>query len=1147
MGSNFYINNIYLYRLLMGYIKTFTSIIVVLIVIVLFYSSFSSKAEYELDRAGEEFIKGDFTSAEIILRKLKHKISDSEYHLYLAYIKREKESLESSNKHLQLAKQSLICINKSHAPSSRIALEIYLNEIYNAFLVGNAAKMTEPLRTAMLIRKDNIWIGFFKALQAFLQKDYLPALQEWQEQAHAGYLSPWMRKIFGEHFDSLWYSLHLCSAKIAVGDFIEARQHLQNLRLNASVDNQAKINLLMGLSYLKEGEKESIISSTPYYKEAIYHLSQVVLPMKCYNDEQIQIRHILKKQTQALIEAQIFEDISFYANVMTKWNTIEDLESLKYDLVLALNQKIQEADGSSIHKIAQALNHVVIDPEQRHNLQIKFEDLFHDSLEAGSLTDLGSHLEIMRLFARDPAALNKYAADQVAAYIFQLIPIDNEDLCLTASYFDYWMKIDSGRDDHYALAAFLIAIGEKFWNIAEHGKALKLFKLSVSLPYLEDQPKLYATLMPTLKKLCPKLENGDQGICLELFNIINPQNSSKNDEYKRQGFKGLKNNKPLESLEWFSKITPISSDVTAGKSLAYFLSQQWEKALEEYKNLPVNYAILPAMKRILLESHAALGDFHTCNNILAQLFKTPQQLSENITSPIFLEFKEQFLDYQTPEFVAGIFYHKWKNDTSKGLEYFRKIPKLTPEVSFAIGKTLWESKKYQEAYDVLMKAFPMDNIQNLKNTPTEEAISLLAQVEEALDYQIEAAVHYAAYYELFSSNVQYREHYAKILMSLHRYIEALTQWEFIAKSRPLSDDEKISTIKCLIHLDQFNEADKRMLAFFSEDSHKPFELYLELGEFLFITGNHKLLNDILSKVPEPSQRSFAINQALLNLWIEIGEYEKALELLEAIKPLLEQTPEGLCSMALLYSKLSNHSLALNLVKKAQNLDPYNTSVSGMIDALEMEELELSSLKHQRIVLQKLLQTSYSPAALKIEYVKKIIAIAHRKQQCFDKSLDPLPEWQEIHKILKDLIELYPNVPVLYLLLGKTQSLTNERVKAKESFERVLKLDGSNVEAMKNLSFTDPLPGDPLSRIQDSCGLLKKALKYAPNDASLWNRLADLYLKEKEWFSAVIALKNAVKFQPNREEAFFKLARLQLILENAGSEQQFQELETEWIK
>ena len=53
----------------------------------------------------------------------------------------------------------------------------------------------------------------------------------------------------------------------------------------------------------------------------------------------------------------------------------------------------------------------------------------------------------MRLFAKDPQALTKRKADEIAANILQMIPVDGQDLNLTIPYLDFWMSLERGPAD----------------------------------------------------------------------------------------------------------------------------------------------------------------------------------------------------------------------------------------------------------------------------------------------------------------------------------------------------------------------------------------------------------------------------------------------------------------------------------------------------------------------------------------------------------------------------------------------------------------------------------------------------------------------------------------------------------------------------
>ena len=1213
-------------------IKTIAIIFSCLVIFFACYNSYTFKTEYKLDRASEEFIKQDYAAAEKLLRNLKNKISDTEYHLYMAYILRDKGAMERSNMHLQKAEEALDQLKYSPKQSRRIALETHLNSAFNAYLQKDYPKMSASIQKAAQTKKKHIWVAFFNTLEAFIHKNYALALEEWQEQPHIGYLSPWMRKSFGDKFDSLWYSIRLCEAKIALGNHQEARKQLHSLIYSAPNEQQMNINFLLGFSYLKEAEDYCETCSNPYYKEAVYYLSQVPIYIKDYQEEFLTAIRALHKHTLDLMDRHIFEDIPFYSQVLTKWHSALDITDLEQPITNALYKAIEERDWPATKKMTQALSHLNIDASKSHELEKTFLDLFQRSSTDDLIDELDVLYENLHLFTKKPKPLNRKLANIIGAQIFELLPIDTPDLFLTTPYFEFWMKLDDIRAYRYIFAQELIIAAGLFWSEEDqHDKALALFKFGAALPYIKDQSKIHQKLTATAEPLFTKDTANDNLLkslknILEYHSVRNEDNLKQpffadsqetilllsnadddeedmlppgenqdpegkksltilglveyyeenyagalnhlqkiqapgitalkalaisemlagdyeaghalfqtfashfaisNEEYQRLGFGFLHNEMPQESLKWFSPITPLPPEVIAGKCIAYFQAHQWKDALNEYKNLPNHFKSLPGLQRILLESTAAMGDFQSCSLLVAQILDNTKPAKEKNYSNIFVNFKKRYLDYQTPEFVVGIYYHKWKKDTAKALEYLQKISAPSPLISLNLAKILCEDKKYQEAYDVIVKAYPLKFLASLANKDQEDVLPILAEIEGNLSYFLESAEHYTFYFDSFPSQIKHRNRYAQTLMQLGLYPQAIQQWALIYKHQELTLKEKILYIECMVRLNQFKIANRTMATFLANDPAMPLEHKLELAKWLYITKNQPLLEAILSEIPNPSHRTLDVNQSLLKLWIEMGEHEKAAELITELKPKLQQTFEGLLILASFETKQAHSSEALNYANKAEKMQAFHPSIDSMIEMNEIQEIDLFGLKQQLSVLQIISQVHPMIATLKLEVAKKLIDVASKTPTARSKHYkEAMADLKQAHKILISLIDAYPEVPILYLLMGKYHYMNHDWEKAKESYEKSLSLNPSCLRALKSLSCVNALLGNQ----QEAYTALETALQFAPTDPDIWNKLGEFHHKNSHCWEAWLAFKQVVNFQPRNQKVLLQMSWVQLQLE-----------------
>lgn len=1214
-------------------IKTIAVICASFVIFFACYNSYNLKTEYKLDCASEEFIKQDYASAQKLLRNLKYKISATEYHLYTAYIQRDLGALESSNKHLKKAEEGLETLKLPPKSYRRICLETHLNRAFNAYLQKDYAAMSASIQKAKQIKAKHIWVRFFSTIEDLANKNYASILEDWQEQPHVGYLSPWMRKAFGDKFDFIWYSIRACEAKIALGNQQEARTQLQSLVYNASSEQQISINFLIGLSFLKEAELNPESNSNLYYKEAIYYLSQVPVSVNDYQEEFLKVINSFHSHTQSLIASGQLEDIPFYTQVLSTWSEALEVKNLERSLLEALYKAMHAKDWLATKKLAQALNPLNLDASKRQDLELAFLNLFQQALSQDCINDLDPLYENLHLFTANNKQLTKKIANSIAVQIFDLLPIDTSDLFLTTPYFEFWMRLDDLRSYRYLFADQLIHSAVQLWsNDRQADKALAVFNLGSALPYHMDQSKIHQTLSRATQTLF-EAERADQAHLRALKNIIerySPQSQENlklqlfdnlkdsalltsmeededleplsntdpqdrdsennllilglmeyyeenyedalnylhkvqtpgltalkalaisemlagdynagyallqtfasqfavsNEDYQRLGFAFLLQENPTESLHWFSFISPTPPEVVAGKCLAFFQAHRWKEALNEYHNLPNHFKMLPGLQRVLLETTAALGDFQSCSLLVNQILESTPQAKEKIFSNHFLNFKRQYLDDQTAEFIVGMYFYKWKHETAKALEYFQKIPDPSSFISLSLAKILCEEKKYQEAYDVIVKAYPLKFIASLSKKEQAKALPLLAEVEGLLGYSLEAAEHYACYYNSFPWQIKHRKQYAQILMHLGLYQEAIIQWAFAAKHQSLSPQDKVLYVECMVRLNQFKFADKTITKFLAEDPEMPLENQLEMAKYLYIIKNQSLLQQILAKIPEPSQCSTAVQHSLLNLWIHMGEYAKASMWIEEFKPKLQQTFDGLLLLATFETRQGNFSEALKFAGKAEKMQAYyHSSLDALIESNEMREIDLHGLKQKLSVLQIVSQVHPMIATLKLEVAKKYLEVVAKtpilnSSQC----QEALANLNQAYKILTCLIDAYPDVPQLYVLLGKYHALNLDWEKAKDAYEKALSLNPSCMQSLKSLSYANRMLGNKIEAYAD----LETALIFLPADPVLWQKMGEFYLQDSCYWLAAEALQQVFLFQPHNQKVLLQMAWARLYLQ-----------------
>ena len=117
--------------------------------------------------------------------------------------------------------------------------------------------------------------------------------------------------------------------------------------------------------------------------------------------------------------------------------------------------------------------------------------------------------------------------------------------------------------------------------------------------------------------------------------------------------------------------------------------------------------------------------------------------------------------------------------------------------------------------------------------------------------------------------------------------------------------------------------------------------------------------------------------------------------------------------------------------------------------------------------------------------------------------------------VRSLILKYPNVPILYNILGVSQSSRKMFKEAIVNFEKAIKLDPKLLDAYNNLGIALKNSGQLLK----SFGIFQDALKINPNHHLSNFNLGDLYVQFNEIEKATNCFKKTINFKPEFSLAY----------------------------
>lgn len=664
---------------------------------------------------------------------------------------------------------------------------------------------------------------------------------------------------------------------------------------------------------------------------------------------------------------------------------------------------------------------------------------------------------------------------------------------------DWVLKIDPNN-----LTAIQI-LGMTFYQEAEYTKALSYLK-GVTSPTNEMTEALAVS----------EILVGDPEIGKKLLREFSKDHSLKRETYLHLGYGSMIVNNPQDSAIWLSKALPLDDEVTAGISFADYLNQHWNDALRQYKQLTPPFNDLWGLQGAVIVSYIGVGNIGHADEVLKKLLAIDQEPNEKQFSYLFNVFKNKVLDQLNRDFIAAIFYKNVKKDYAKALRYFNQIPNPSLEALLEKAEAYLALNLKDDALATLEK-FQEQVKDNMRVTPLQlRALSLLGSLYFSQTLYPEAVRAFTQYFALDPTNMTHRPLFAKSLMYMQRYDLALEQYEILKKANRLTF---VPFVQSLIYTNQFDQANVQAKILLTQNP--PISLFdrLKIAYQMNITGNKALLDMALQSVPTNHQLSLKNNQELISVLSSLGDYHQATKIAKTIKSELEKTSSGLMTLAQLNANLSNFKEALEFAYKAKNLSPSDTFI---INFISQYENRFEFIKQSLVELQKKIAEYPNRITWQIAYARNLIDFAiENENQGFSNS----PELQQAITLLDKLASQHQEIPEIYFLIGQTYFLLDNQTSAIEYYKKALKLDLSYVDAYKYLALA--LQNDPYQSIS----LLQDALKFAPDDAEIWQQIGLLYQEKENKIDAINAFKNAIKYRPNDPITHVQIAKLYLEINN----------------
>ena len=464
------------------------------------YMFFTFQSDIGVDLATEDYLKGQYQPALQELAKAEGHIPQENFLLYQAYLYRALKQMEASK---QVLEQAMFQAKKHD--NQDLLQEISYNQVLNAYLTNDQAALNEAVNYLTQIAADKPWTVFFKAVDLYQAGQFGAALDLWHKSEHPPSVAPsrWMERAFLDEFNQAWFSQHLAHSQIETGQYIAARQALENeLKQNPSEKDRQDFDFLLGWSYIKEAQDKPVSAAAPYFKLAMSYLSKVPIQSHRYDRERKALVAAIEALIQNLIAQNSYTDLPFYASILSAWDALGDLQEISGQLVDLLNQSFQEKNWQQMQELSALLHRVLPPGTLRTKVQNDLEKSAQELLQKGELESLTNLWAAAQGLSDHPTQLANNLADKASDIVLRSLPGDNAALKASLPYIMFWKMVEKDPNAQIAFANRLVGIAESLWlQQGQETKGLKLMEVALDISTGQPRLAVQQNIEQTLKKV----------------------------------------------------------------------------------------------------------------------------------------------------------------------------------------------------------------------------------------------------------------------------------------------------------------------------------------------------------------------------------------------------------------------------------------------------------------------------------------------------------------------------------------------------------------------------------------------------------------------------------------------------------------------
>ncbi len=463
-------------------LKTAIFITLILFLSLVGYSYFSYDITYAIDKVYHLWLQQEYQQSHEKLTDLSKGLSQSEYHLYRAYIFREEGRLDASDRHLNLA-------TKEH--NDDLNVELDLNHVMNAYLSSDYELFTQKIKQLPQISRYQSYVSFFLGLQAYLSNDYKKALKLLSVKTSDA-PSLWFEKAFSHAFSSNWQQTHIAHCNIELGKYVQARNLLEQLKKNSDKAFQDKVFFLIGLSYLKEANEKPVNVAIPYYHIALSYFSYLPLKQPGLQNEKNTIALHLINFSKSLLDHNLFKDASPFILALHAFDSLASPETLN------ISNKIENLieDKEYFLQLCNMLKAIKCIEPLRSVLYQKLEALVENTNGRLPIDSYWTIAEILSNHSNLSKPLFIHTAQEK---IRQSIDSEVDSLSEISPYL---LLFDDLEKDATSRLYFTKELISKAFHLVktDQSKALQLISLAIRIPFLDQRDEMQHFLEARLIK-----------------------------------------------------------------------------------------------------------------------------------------------------------------------------------------------------------------------------------------------------------------------------------------------------------------------------------------------------------------------------------------------------------------------------------------------------------------------------------------------------------------------------------------------------------------------------------------------------------------------------------------------------------------------